>query len=270
MISIATIWDRTTAVIAGRVGILLMLALLLLVLPALAQAALDAVGGDSFALRSARATVSLLVFVAVTMATISVTAVASDPRVDGAAALAVGRARLLPFLGISLVIGVAFMVATLPGILLAGLSGFSMAKAATAGVPDGVNIVLLGLALLYFLCLMPLGIWAAARLVPLSAVIVNERRGIGAIRRSVVLTRGMTLKLVGVLILYLIVFLVVLTAGTSVVGVVARLLAGADGTVLVSLLVAFVTAVITGAFSVVQAVFAAQLYVAAREAHDAA
>ena len=270
MISIGTVWDRAMAVIAGRLGILLTLAFFLLIVPPIAQAALDAAGGSSFALRSTKMAVSLLVFVAATVAVISMTAVASDPEVDRGSALASGRARLLPFLGVSVVVGLGFLLAIVPGLLLIGLSGFDVEQARTAGSQEGANFALIGLGLLYFLLLTPAMMWATARLVPLSAVIVNERRGIGAIARSFALTRGMTLKLIGVLILYALVFLVVLMASTSVTGLIARLIAGSDGTVLVALVVASVTAVVTAIFSVLQAVFSAQLYLAAREVHDAA
>ncbi|OWK28146.1 hypothetical protein SPMU_30000 [Sphingomonas mucosissima] len=270
MISMGLVWDRAMAVISGRLGILLSLAVILLILPPVAQAGLEAISDTSFALRSTKFAASLLVFIAATISAIAMTAVASDPAVDQGAALAIGRRRLGPFIGVSLLIGLLFAVAMIPGAVLIGLAGFDVAQARAGGVPDGVNMPLLGAGLLYFIVLMPVMLWAAARLLPLSAVIVNERRGAGAIRRSFALTRGSSLKLMGVLILYGLVFLVVLMAATSVVGVVARLLAGADSPVIVSLVIAAVTAVVTALFSILQMVFAAQLYLAAREAHDAA
>lgn len=270
MISMGLVWDRAMAVISGRLGILLSLAVLLLILPPIAQAGLEAISGTSFALRSTKFAASLLVFLAATISAIAMTAVASDPAVDQGSALAIGRRRLGPFIGVSLLVGLAFGLAIVPGAVLIGLSGFDMQQARAAGSQDGLNMPLLGVGLLYFIILMPAMLWAAARLVPLSAVIVNERRGAGAIGRSFALTRGSSLKLMGVLILYLLVFLVVLTASTSVVGVIARLLAGADSPAVVSLAVAAVTALVTALFSILQMVFAAQLYLAAREAHDAA
>lgn len=270
MISIGEIWDRTMRVIAGRLGVLLTLAFLLMIVPPVVQATLETVESTSFGLRSAQLAVSLIVFLAASMAMIAMTAVASDPAVDREAALAAGRARLGPFIGVSLVVGLAFGLAVLPGAVLLGMARFDLAQARLAGSQEGVNLVLLGFGLLYFLVLLPVMLWAAARLVPLAAVIVNERRGVGAIRRSFALSRGMSMKLMGVLILYVVVFLVVLTAATSVIGIVARLLSGSDGATVVALAVALATALVTAAFSVLQAVFAAQFYLAAREAHDPA
>lgn len=270
MISIGEIWDRTMKVIGGRLTILLTLAFLLMIVPPVVQAVLEAVNGTSFGLRSAKMAVSLIVFLAASVAMIAMTAVASDPAVDREAALAAGRARLGPFIGVSLVVGLAFALAALPGALLLGMARFDLAQARLAGSQEGVNLVLLGFGLLYFLALLPVMLWVAARLVPLGAVIVNERRGLGAIRRAFALTRGMGMKLMGVLILYTVVFLVVLTAATSVVGIVARLIVGGDGTMVVEVVVALVTALVTAASSVLQAVFAAQFYLAARGAREAA
>lgn len=270
MINIGTVWDRTMSVIAGRFGILLSLALLLLIAPPLVQAAIDTLSGPSFAIRAMQMAMALVVFVAAAIGAIAITAVASSPDVDRASALAIGRARLGPFIGVSLIIGLTFGLISLPGLILVGVSGFSVEQARAGGAQDAVNLTLLGIGILYLFLLAPLMLWAAARLVPLGAVIVNERRGIGAIARSFALTRGATLKLIGVLILYGVVFLVVLTAATSVIGLVARLLAGANGTVAVSLAVAAATAFVTALFSILQAVFGASLYAAAQEAHEAA
>ncbi|MGJ3627198.1 hypothetical protein AB5I41_10140 [Sphingomonas sp. MMS24-JH45] len=100
---------------------------------------------------------------------------------------------------------------------------------------------------------------------PLFGVVVNERRGLGALGRSFALTRGAALRLIGVLILYGIVLVVVMSAATMVVGVVARLLLGADAAATVAFIVAIVSALVTALGSVVQSVFYAQYYVAARD-----
>ncbi|MCC2979269.1 hypothetical protein [Sphingomonas sp. IC4-52] len=270
MISIGMVWDRAMAVISGRFSILLSLAVGLIIVPPIGQAAIDAVGGSSFMLRSTQMAASLLVFVSASIGAIAITAVASDPDVDLRSALAIGRARLGAFIGVWVIVGLCFVLAALPGLILVATSGFSVAQAQAGGPQDGLNMGVLSIGMVLLLVLVPVMFWATARLVPLGAVIVNERRGIGAIQRSFALTRGMTLKLLGVLILYAIVFVVVLTASTSVVGLIARLLAGSDGAIVVSVTVAAVAALVAGLFSVVQAVFSAQLYAAAREAHDGA
>ena len=270
MISMGLVWDRAMAVISGRLGILLTLATLLLIVPPIGQAALDALSGTSFAVRSTQMAAAFIVFLAAAMGAIAMTAVASNPAVDRDEALAIGRRRLGPFIGVSALVGVIFGLAIIPGALLLALSGFDVEQARMAGVQTGLNMPTLAIALLYFIVLAAAIVWASARLLPLGAVIVNERRGAGAIRRSFALTRGSSLKLIGVLILYLLIFFVVLMAATSVVGVIVRLLPGPDNPILVSLVVAGVTALVTALFTILQMAFAAQLYLAARDAHDAA
>ena len=270
MISIGMVWDRAMAVISGRFSILLSLAVALMILPPVGQAAIDAVSGSSFLLRSTQLAASLLVFVAASIGTISMIAVASDPDVDLQSALAIGRARLGAFVGVWVIVGLGLALAAVPGLMLIAMSGFSVEQAQAGGPQSALNMGVLSIGMLLLLIVVPVMFWATARLVPLGAVIVNERRGLGAIRRSFALTRGMTLKLLGVLILYAIVFVVVLTASTSVVGLIARLLAGSDAAIFVSVTVAAVAALVAGTFSVLQAAFSAQLYAAAREAHDAA
>ena len=169
-----------------------------------------------------------------------------------------------------IVLGIAAFIATLPGVFLLVFSGFDVERARAGLSQDNLDVAMFGLAMLYFLALCVACVWLGAKLVPLLGVVVNERRGLGALRRSFALTRGSTLKLIGVLILYSIVLLVVLLAATSIVGLVVRLLVGADGAAWVAFAIAAVTAIITAIFSIIQAVFSGQFYLAAREARDPA
>jgi len=109
------------------------------------------------------------------------------------------------------------------------------------------------------------GLWLTAKLVPLFAVIVNERRGLGAFARSFRLTRGSALRLVGVVILYGIVVIVAMIAASSVTGVVARLLLGPDAAAGVGVAVGIVSSALTALVTVVQTVFYTRFYVAACE-----
>ena len=87
-----------------------------------------------------------------------------------------------------------------------------------------------------------------------------EERGIGAIGRSVQLTRGMTLKLIGVVLLFTIAYLVALAAVQSVVGLVARLALGPQNIATALFLAGLAGAVVTAAFTTLLQVFAARLY----------
>jgi hypothetical protein len=270
MISVGKVWDRTVEVIAGRSAILAAIALMLLFAPPIAQAGIDAATGTSPALKFVGGLLSLIVFLAATIGALAITAVATDPAVDRASALAIGGGRIGPMLGVMIVLGLALFVSVLPGVLLLGTAGFDVERARAGLSQDTLNVTRAGLALLYFFALGIVWLWLAARLVPLIGVVVNERRGLGAIKRSIWLTRGSTLKLIGVLILYSVVLLVVLLAATSIVGLIVRLIVGADGIAAVEFVTALVTAAVTAVFSVLQSVFSGQFYVAAREARDPA
>src|SRR3546814_9103815 len=69
---------------------------------------------------------------------------------------------------------------------------------------------------LYSLALVIVVLWGMARLLPLNSVVVAERRGVGAIRRAFGLTRGLALRIVGVVILFFVVWGVSAMAATTV------------------------------------------------------
>jgi hypothetical protein len=270
MISMGMVWDRTTAVIAGRLGILISITLLLLFAPPVAQAATDAVAGSSQVMRWVGGIVAIVVFLAAMWGALAITAVATDPAVDRGAALTIGSARIAPLFGIIVVLGLVAAVAMLPGVALIGVAGFDVDRARLGLSQDNLDLGMFALGCLYFLVLALACLWIAAKLVPLLGVVVNERRGVRAIGRSFALARGSTLKLIGVLILYSIVFTVVLLALNAVIGLIVRLIVGPEAPAAVGFAVALVTAAVTAGFSVLQSVFSAQFYLAAREARDPA
>lgn len=270
MVRIGTVWDRTMEVISGRFAILAGIALLLLFAPPVLQAAVDAFGGKSGTMRLTGGVIGILVGLAAIAGTLALTAVATDPAVDQRQALAIGGRRLGPAVAIVLVVTLLLFLLAIPGGALMYASGFDIARARAGLDQTGLDAGTLGAALLYFVILFVFLLWLAARLVPLMAVIVNERRGLGAIGRSLALTRGATLKLIGVLILYGIVAGVALLAATAIVGLVVRLIVGGGQPGVVALAVAIASAAVTTGFSVLQSVFSGQYYVAAREMRDAA
>src|SRR3546814_18266146 len=71
---------------------------------------------------------------------------------------------------------------------------------------------------LYSRALVIVVLWGMARLLPLNSVVVAERRGVGAIRRAFGLTRGLALRIVGVVILFFDVWGVSAMAATTVLG----------------------------------------------------
>lgn len=270
MVRINTVWDRTTEVLRGRATILATLAIVYVFVPSVVSAGFTSFAASRGSGSLTGAILSLAVAVLLLMGMLAITAVASNPAVDTAAAHVAARRRILPALGLMVVLGVVAALGAIPlGIALAaggarvnsatGQLDMSAASAGSAAMGGVVGLLLLALML-----------WLSAKIVPLFAVIVNERRGLGAFRRSFQLTRGRALRLIGVLILLFIVTVVVMLAATSVVGVIARLLLGEDGAATAGFIVAIVSAAVTSVVTVVQIVFYTQFYVAAVDAEGVA
>lgn len=270
MIRIGAVWDRTTEVIAGRASLLAWLAGLFLFAPSMLQAIMRAAAGESpmGSLKLLAFVVGLVVAVLAIWGTLAMTAMTSDPAVDRHDAIAIGRRRLPAGIAVLLVaVAATFVVVVVPLIYLIagsvdvarleqGVSASSLNASASAAVPS--LLLVLSLAAL----------WLSARLLPLFAVVTNERRGLGAFARSFALTRGSTLKLIGLMLLYAIVAIIVLTAITWVLGSVAQIVFGDGGRMWTMLLLALATGIATAGFSVLQTTFSTQFYLAARERLD--
>lgn len=269
MVRIGTVWDRTTDVLAGRGGMLAGLAALFLFLPDVARGALLSFGGTGEAAALARIPLSLALLVLLVMGILALTAVASDPAVTQRDAVDVSVRRLGPAIGVVLVMVVVAMLALIPVGALIAVAGVAVDPVTGDADVSRANTGMLGAAGLLLLVLAILGLWVSARLVPLMAVVVNERRGLGAFGRSFALTRGAGLRLVGVLLLYAVVLLVVIAALGSVIGVFAALLLGPEQKATVDFVASVASALVTAAATVVQTVFYTQFYVAARAAEGA-
>ncbi|MFK3888694.1 hypothetical protein [Sphingomonas sp. NPDC079357] len=264
MVRIGDVWDRTVDVLRGRTAILMSIALMTLVLPGVVAGALGTVVPLSGAFVVAAPLIRLGALVLLVLGVLAMTAVASDPAVDRPQALRLAGQRLLPALGVLVALVIAAILLFVPAGVLFKLSGAVLNGAGSVDMSHAVSGYAAGAALLVFLAAI-LGLWLSARIVPLFGIIVNERRGFGALRRSLALTRGSTMKLIGVLILYFIITTVAMLAATSVVGVIARLLLGGDAPGGVVFVVAVVRALISAGATMVQSVFYARFYVAAVE-----
>lgn len=260
-VSIGQVWDRTTDVLRGRTGIIAPIATLAIFLPTVVNAALTSfapAGATTTSLLAAA--IALAVVVATVWGTLAIIAVATDPATTRADAHRQASARLLPAIGIVVALGMILSLAFVPVVVALVQGGVDVTRPNTA---VNLSTGAASFITLYMLVLMALGLWLSARLMLLNPVILNERRGLRSVTRSIELTRGLTWRLVGVLILFAIVVLVPTLAVQAVVGVVVRLLLGEGGIATATFLAAVAGAVVTTAFSAVAAVFQAQLYVAA-------
>jgi hypothetical protein len=127
----------------------------------------------------------------------------------------------------------------------------------------GLGATTRGILVLYALALAAALIWLVARLVLLNPVVVNERAGVASIRRSFALTHGLTWKIIGLAILFLIVAGVVRLAARLVSGIVFGLALGDSNAGLAAMLAAAVVGAVTAGITIVWACFVAQLYLAA-------
>lgn len=270
MVRMGAVWDRTVEVLAGRGATIARVALLTLFLPSVIQAAFPLVFEAGSAAKLAGALIGLVVFVVTLLGTLAITALASDPATDERRAYGIARATLPSTIGAVLLIGLAMVGLLIPGMVLIAASGFDF-RAAQQNLPQTSlrSGPLLG-ASLYFLAFAAFAVWVAARLSPLYAVLVNERRGLRSIARAFALTRGLALRIVGVLILYAVVVTVAWAATAAVTGTVFRLVLGPDHPAPVAFLVAVATGAVLTGFGVLQPVFTARLYAAIREVREGA
>lgn len=268
-VRIGSVWDSTQQVLAGRASMLVPFAAIGFVLPAMLQVLL--VPQTSMAQMSASASatgvlVGLIAIVLGIWAQLAIMALATHPATTSAEASRAGVRRLLPLLGVAFAMGLIIALVVFVPLVVLGLSGFDFTRAVAAqGNPALMPPLPSGAALfigLYALTLVVLGFWLMARLMLTYAVVLNERRGLGAIRRSIALTRGMTWRLIGITILFSIVFFVAAAAVQGVAGLIFRLILGADRITWVLALTGLVGSIVTAGFMTMAYVFIARLYVA--------
>ncbi|MGU3391826.1 hypothetical protein [Sphingomonas sp. M1A8_2b] len=271
MVRMGTVWDRTVEVLNGRTGMIAPIALLGIVLPSVVRdgfVAFSTPGTAMFALVGG--VLAIVALVAMLWAQLAIVAIATDPATDAAEARRQAGARLLPAFGITVLLSIVAVILAVPPVLVLIQSGFDITAAANGSsaqmTPPSAGAA--GFVGLYSLVYMLVLVWIGARLILLNPVILNERLGFGALLRSVRLTKGLTWRIIGVLLLFGIVLIVTSWAAQSVTGVVFRLALGADGLALATFLAGIFATIVSTAFTVLAAVFTTQLYVAVRESPD--
>lgn len=272
MVKMGTVWDRTTAFLAADLARIAPIALLFMLLPLIAQALLGPlVLTVGTAEKVVLEIVVLLLSLALLAGQLAIMALAIDPALATRAALVVAGRRLPLAIGLALLVGLAFVVLMLPPLLAMIASGVEFAMTGPArfssvsAVPSGVG----WFVAIYVFVLVVVLVWLLARLSLMNAVIVAERRGLGTFARSFALTRGLALKIVGVVLLFLIVLWVSRIAAETVIGSILRLIFGGVGLYsLAGVLTVVIVSAVTIGFSVLADIFLAKLYVAARAAHD--
>ena len=261
-ISIGNVWDSTTDVLAGRGAMLATVAGFAFFLPGAVQAAVTSYGGTSPGIAAVGAIVAIAALIVLIWGQLTVIGIAADPAATRSAAGATARRRLGSALLVSLVLVGLVLAAVLPIVVVLAATGFDF-KTAAAGTGGAAPSPGAGLfCFLYTLVLLGAGLWLSARLFVLNPVIRHERRGIGAIARSMALTRGLTLKLIATNLLLTVVWAVAAYAAQAVVFLIARLLLGPAQIATATFLGALASGAVTAAFVTVLAAFTARLYAA--------
>lgn len=261
MVQMGIVWDRTTAFASERLGALLPIAIVLLFLPISVQLAIDPVLVKAGL--TARIGV-LAVFAAIELlGTLAIVTLALDQAQQAGQACRTAARRWPAMVGVLIVLIVAAGILAAPiGVAIAG-SGIDFAAMEAGGgaaqLSPGAALFIGFYAIAYAIVLL----WATARLLLIEPVVIVERRGLGAIPRAFALTRGLTWRIVGVILLYAIVAGVAALAAQTVFGSILRLIAPDDGDVgIASVITAIIVGAVSTGFKVLAAIFVAKLYLA--------
>lgn len=271
MVTMGSVWDRTTQVIAGRGGMLAGIAALTIFLPGVIRNAFAFYAHETTTgLRIVGGILTIAMVLLSVWGQLAIIAAASDPATDRPAAQRIATGRLLPAIGVSIVLGVVLVISYLPAIAMLAGSGidFTAIAAGSRIQPGDVSGGLLALMLLYSVVWLVVLLWLSARLTIWQAVLVNERNGLRSLTRSWALTRGMTWRIIGVLILFVIVVAIATLATQFVTGTVFRLILGADNIATALFLAGIAASIVSTILAVLGIVFIAQLYVALVQKRD--
>lgn len=263
------VWDRTVAFLERHRGVLIPIALLGILLPNVGAGLFQAWG--AVAAPGPRAALfgllALLCMIVGLWGELCVVALAAEPLRQRAAVSHASR-RLPAVVGVSLVLLVAATVLALPVVAILAVLGFDFA-AASAGQTPALSPVAAAWIGLYAVIVLPLLLWIAARLILVTPVVLEERLGLGAIRRSFQLTRGHALPIIGVLLLYAVVYMVATLAARFVFGTIFALVLGGEAPVrLADVLTMVLVGVVATVFTVVQGAFVGKLYLLAARLSD--
>ena len=266
VVTMSMVWERTTQVMSGRFGMLATIAALLGIVPALLPAAAApapaaGAGVGMSAAAGAPGGLAVIVSLCSIWSALALTAAASSPSVDRVGtALRLGGRRLPVAIGLWLVIGVLAALVLIVPVAILGARGADLSAWLSGDLAHAVSPGAALGTLAFLLLVLALGLWLSARLFLLNAVLVNEKRGIGSLARAFELSRGYTWRLVGVLLLFGIVYLVLFLAVRSVAGTLFELLLGSGAPAAALILTQLASATLSAGFAVVISTFAAQLY----------
>ncbi|HET9509657.1 MAG TPA: hypothetical protein VFO80_00770 [Sphingomonas sp.] len=265
MVKMGYVWDRTVETLGDRLGVILPIAIFGIFLPSAGLTVAEGLRESAAPLlKIGLSLVSLVASLLSLWSQLAIIAAAIDPRRGPADATGTASRRLFPAIGVFLLLGIAASVLLIPAFVLLTLGGLDSTALATGQVEmSRLAPGFVGFAVLYALIAMIVILFVGARLAPVTSVVVEERRGAGAIAHAFRLTRGLTWRLVGVLLLYAIVTMVSVLAVQTVLGTILRLFDSGTGPItMTGVVTAIAAAAVSAVFTVLASVFCARLYVA--------
>lgn len=263
MAKMGTVWDRTAEFLSDNLAAVLPVALLAFFVPTTISGSFQGMRQNSEpGLMLILSLVQIAFAVLSLWGSVTITAMALEIN-DGRSAAAIGRSRLLPALLVALVLFVAMLLLFLPIPIALQASGYDM-MAIARGENVPLSPGLAGGMALYVLVLLALLLWLGARFFVVTPVIVREKRTFSSFRQSWKLTRGITWRIVGVILLFCMVSWISILAANMVFGSIFTLVAGGpgDGLSLTGVLTSIVVAAVQTGFTVLVPAFTAKLYLA--------
>ncbi|WP_448660028.1 hypothetical protein ACPVPU_05850 [Sphingomonas sp. CJ99] len=268
MVKLSAAIDRTRAFLGERWRTLLPLALGAIWLPSALAALIAPLSAGAGSVVAIGVTMAGLVLTLIAYWGRTVVMTAAMAPEQGMAARLLATRRFAPLVGVMVVLGLVVLIVASPMAAILwtygvqpDLGGGVTAIPAAALVP----ILLYGAALAPFLLLI------GVRLILVPPVVVAEGLGIAAIGRSVALTRGMTGRIMGAALAYLIVVFVLTLAVTSGLGSVLILMLGGGGPWAAGVLVTLaVLAALDTVLGIAVSAFVGKLYLMAAARSQAA
>lgn len=260
MVKMTGVWDRTSDLLNERSGAVLGIAAGLIFVPDLVSGLLEGVAPANSPGALAAGVASLATTIVALFGGLAITALAIG---DAPTRAAIGLAarRLVPVIGVLVLLLAVLLVLMVPFALIALAAGADLATLSGTGTMPELGFGPAAGILVYGVLLMALLVWTAARLAVLTPVILAERNGMGAIGRAWRLTRGHGWALVGVLLLYVFVALVLTTGIGAASGAIGALAGGTQpGFSAARLIPAGAMAIVSTLLSVVQSAFVGTLY----------
>lgn len=268
MVDMSNVWDRTSEFLGDNANALLPIVLIALLVPHSVSAL---VSGAAPPMNATLVTAIALICALVTLwGQLAVVALALDT--DGGRSGAVGTATRSfgRTVAVMLILLAAVAIAAAPIIGVMAANGVDFSKlgsgnAALANLSAGTALF----ASLYGIAALIVILVVGVRLALVYPVIVAEGGVVAAIRRSWALSRGIVWKMIGVWLLFVIVYLVAAAAITSGIGTVIGLFANMQDPFSIGrIVVAILSGVVSTLFTLIVAAFSAKLYRAATAARE--